>query len=61
MVRLGWLLFACGLFCFLLRSISPPLNPLATWFGRQGFLVNLAILLLGIVFVVAGRDRVTPH
>jgi hypothetical protein len=61
MVRLGWLLFLGGLLCVLLPKIAPPLNPLAVWFGRQGFLVNLGIILLGVVFVITGRDRTIPH
>jgi len=61
MIRFGVLLFLGGLVGLLLFFFRPQFNPLRHSFGSHSLLVMLSLLMLGIVFILAGRDRGVPH
>jgi len=61
MARLGWMLFLCGCLGVVLPRIQPGLNPVRSVFGAHALLVNIALLILGFVFVVSAKDKSIPH
>jgi hypothetical protein len=40
-----------------LPALRPGMSPLRYWFGAHSLLVSISLLILGIVFVVAPRDK----
>ena len=57
MARLGWMLFLGGVLGVVLPALRPGMSPLRYWFGAHSLLVSISLLILGIVFVVAPRDK----
>lgn len=61
MIRFGVLLCLSGLAGLLLVLFRPQFNPLRHSFGGHSVLVLLSLLMLGVVFILAGRDKGVPH
>lgn len=61
MIRFGVFLFLGGLGGLFLLLFRPQFNPLRHSLGSHSLLVILSLLMLGIVFILAGRDSGVPH
>ena len=61
MTRLGVILCLAGIVGLLLRTFRPQFNPFLHSLGSHSLVVMLSLLMLGVVFILAGRDKGVPH